>query len=136
MIRVSLLLIPAWLALVSGCGGGTATVGEVPCSPAKGSLFIGEKPAAGATLICIPKTEASGSLTPRPRATVGEDGSFALSTFGTGDGAPVGEYGLMIFWPGNDSDDRLNGRYDSPAKTKQTVTIAAGNNDLPPIKLK
>lgn len=137
MIRVCHLLIPVWLGFVSGCGGGSSsTVGAVPCHPAKGSLFIGDKPAVGATLICVPKNEAPGSMTPRPRATVGEDGAFVLSTFGTDDGAPVGEYGLMVYWPGNDSDDRLNGRYDSPAKTKQSVTIAAGNNDIPPIKLK
>jgi hypothetical protein len=33
---------------------------------------------------------------PAPRATVGEDGTFALSTFEPGDGAPTGKYRIAI----------------------------------------
>ena len=136
MVRPCILLFTFCLPFLTGCGDSSPPVASVPCHLAKGTLIIGDKPAAGATIILVPKTEIAGSTTPRPQGKVDDNGTFQLSTFGTNDGAPAGEYGLIVFWPGNDSDDRLNGRYDTPAETKQTVKIAEGTNDIPPIKLK
>ena len=125
MIRHCVLLLSFCLLLLVGCGDAAPpSVATVPCHLAKGTLTIGDKPAVGAMLILVSKSETAGAPTHRPRATVGESGTFQLSTFGTNDGAPVGDYGIIVHWPGNDSDDRLNGRYDSPAKTKQNLKIA------------
>lgn len=120
---------------LASCTPSPPTLEKVPCHPANGSLSIGGKHAKGATIILVPKNEPPGSKVPRPRATVGEDGKFALSTFGKEDGAPPGEYGIIVFWPGNEQDDQLNGRYNAPAKTAKTLTIVAGKNELPAIKL-
>jgi len=136
VVRYCSLFLFLGTALLAGCGGSSSGISRVPCHPAKGSLFIGDKPATGASVFFVPTKETPESQTPRPRGTVGADGTFRLSTFDTDDGAPAGEYGLIIFWPGQETDDRLNGRYDSPEKSKQTVKIAVGSNEIPPIKLK
>lgn len=135
MARRSILFIPALLAFCLGCGGSSAGLVPLPCHPAAGSLFIGGKPAAGATIVFRPTVETPDMQVPYPRATIGPDGTFQLSTYGANDGAPVGEYGFTVAWAGDEGGDRLKGKYESPEKTAKTVKIVAGDNKLPPIKL-
>jgi hypothetical protein len=117
------------------CTPSPPTLEKVPCHPASGKLSIGGRIPKGATILFVPVNEPADSKIPRPRATIGENGTFSLSTFGKEDGAPPGEYGIIVFWPGNEMDDQLQGRYSSPEKTAKKLTIVAGKNDLPEIKL-
>ncbi|WP_149108544.1 hypothetical protein [Limnoglobus roseus] len=129
------LLLPALFSLscLPGCGPTpTSNVPTAACYPARGQLTVAGKPAVGATIILVPANATDA----RPRATVGPEGKFTLSTFATNDGAPAGEYGLIVFWKGAEVDDQLNGRYSTPEKTNQKVTIADGKPELPPIQLK
>ena len=108
---------------------------KTPCFPASGSLTIGNEQAKGALIIFVPKNEVGEAKLPRPRATVANDGTFKLSTFATNDGAPAGDYGVIVLWPGNETDDRLDGRYNAPEKTAVTVKIASSPTEIPAIKL-
>ncbi|HVL14005.1 MAG TPA: hypothetical protein VM529_15660 [Gemmata sp.] len=96
------------------------------------------KPAVGAFVLFIPALESANSPDPRPRATVGDDGSFRLSTYGTEDGAPAGDYLVTVTWPldGRDDEDKLQGRYRDRAKSGLKATVKEGSNDIPAFKLK
>jgi len=101
-------------------------------------VLVNNQPAVGAFVLFIPKAEPDPPVHPRPRATVGEDGSFVLFTYNEEDGAPEGEYWVAIRWKveGKDDKDRLGDRYIDPEKTKLKATVKAGKNDLPPFQLK
>jgi len=119
----------------AGCTG-VPSEPTVPCYPASGSLTIANKAAKGATIIFVPKNEPPDTKILRPRANVNDDGTFKIRTFGIDDGAPAGEYGMIVIWPGNEKDDQLDGRYSTPAQTALTVKIAEGTNEIPPLKLR
>ncbi|MFO0928586.1 MAG: hypothetical protein U0736_16450 [Gemmataceae bacterium] len=68
----------------------------------------------------------------RPVATTQADGSFRLTTYVAGDGAPPGEYAVTLIWPDESLPidecvelvhDRLKGRYSDPATTPLRITI-------------
>ena len=69
------------------------------------------------------------------------DGTFTLTTYAAGDGAPEGGYQVLLLWPAEAKEgeeepepDRLLGWYDV-ARSKLTVRVRAGENDLPPFNL-
>jgi hypothetical protein len=77
------------------------------------------------------------------------DGTFFVNTFGGGDGAPAGQYKVLMSWAapptrgGGDRDggpppgaDRFQGRYNNLEKTPFTVDVKSGTNELPPFELK
>jgi hypothetical protein len=82
---------------------------------------------------------------PHPTGTVAEDGSFTLTSRETDDGAPVGDYVVVVVWPdisakGSDGikqhlRDRLRGAYSNPDNSPLHAQVAKGDNDLPPFEL-
>jgi hypothetical protein len=109
-------------------------------------LFDGNKPPPeGAFVVfrpvkAMPLLEKTGG---NPRGIVGKDGKFKLTTQRPDDGAPAGEYEVIITWhktqegSSEDGPDLLKGRYRDPAQSRlPKITIQEGNNELPPIKLK
>ena len=100
--------------------------------------MVNGKPAVGAFVLFIPALESANSPDPRPRATVGDDGSFRLSTYGTEDGAPAGDYLVTVTWPldGRDDEDKLRGRYAEPGRSKLKATVKEGPTEVPPFRLK
>jgi len=112
----SLVLLLLALACAS-CGREKKAV-----SPVRGKVFYQKKPAAGAIVFLHPveKADPADSPDPFPRGVVGPDGSFEITTFAPGDGAPPGEYTATVVWKGpsryGDSQDTnlLPMRYMSP----------------------
>jgi hypothetical protein len=115
------------------------------CYPVKGQLFVKSQPAAGATVIFHPEgstpEEWAGGF---PRAQVTADGSFELATYGDKDGAPAGDYKVLVTWTqsgGNEESedtqmlDRLGGRYSNHSASKLRATVKNGPTELPPIQL-
>ena len=109
-------------------------------------LFEGNKlPPEGAFVVFkpvkeMPQLQKTGG---NPRGTVGKDGKFKLTTHRPDDGAPVGEYEIIITWhrpnegEGDDGPDLLRGRYRDPAKSRlPRMIVKEGSNELPPIKLR
>lgn len=121
------------LALLAGCGDGRPRV-----YPVTGRLTVKGKPADGAVVRLYP----AGGGPHMPAGVVQPDGSFALTTFDPGDGAPAGEYKVTVTWrPAKkstmdpDGPDKLAGKYADPAGSKLAATVALGPTDLPPIAL-
>jgi hypothetical protein len=102
------------------------------------------EPTAGAFVIFHPM-DADGSDPNKPSAYVEDDGSFSLTTYKAGDGAPAGEYVVTIEWkpriksafdPNRHGKDRLDGRYSNVTRSKLRFTVEKKPaNDLPPIHL-
>lgn len=135
IVRRSLATLLA-IPLFAGCGGDARR----PAHSVNGTLLIGGKPAAGAHLIFHPVEE--GRIA-RAVGITKPDGSFRLTTYQSGDGAPQGEYAVTIFWPdpslpaddceGGDlvkNHDLLCGLYASAAKTPLRATIGSESNEI------
>ena len=82
-------LFGAALALMPLACSGEHT--RKPTFAVTGKVTINGKPAEYATVVLHP----AGPIGPndaKPRGKVGADGEFTLSTYGTNDGAPAGDY--------------------------------------------
>jgi hypothetical protein len=122
------------VSLVAGCSKSEATV---PVHPVSGQVLFNGKPAAHASVIFHPKAGAEG--VPVPRANADAQGNFTLSTYGVGDGAPLGEYAVTVelrplvkkdgeFETGPNIIPR---QYSTPQTTKITTRVAEGTNNVP-----
>src|SRR5262245_38294847 len=104
---------------LGGCGGARTTV-----YPVTGQVLVKGKPADGAFLVFHP-TGGGHKDTPRPYATADAGGTFRLTTYESGDGAPAGSYRVTVVWRPKpkstieaEGPDRRNGRYGDAAKSK------------------
>jgi hypothetical protein len=117
------------------------------CYPVKGSLFVKGKPAEGALVTLQPKEVGNPNDWPSgfPRAHVAADGKFEVETYKEKDGAPTGEYIVLVSWeipnppdPRKDDPgvtDKLGRRYSNSSTSTLTAKIEAGPTELPPIRL-
>ena len=142
-----------WLALGICVASAGCESGVLPVHTVAGTVLFRGEPAAGALVIFHPKQAQNPNEVKRPSARVGDDGTFALTTRQSGDGAPTGEYGVSIVWFDDEgrqessgafgapqenagNPDRLKGKYANPANSGlATVTIGEGHNELPPFNL-
>ncbi len=120
--------------------------GKVARVPVQGTVLVKGAPAAGARIVFYPKDDSlKGAGMPTPGGTTEEDGTFQLTSFEPGDGAPVGDYKVTIVWreeiPEGESldtfqpKDRLSGRYASAEKSGLEITVPEGGGTLPPIEI-
>ena len=144
MLRAIALVL--WCGLVLCLGACTKESGPIKkvCYPVKGKLMIGEQPAAGAMVIFHPEggvpEEWTGGY---PRGTVGADGTYELGTYGDKDGAPAGEYRVLVSWTqsGNEETedtqmvDKLKGRFSDPTRSTLKAKVDAGPTEVPVIKV-
>jgi hypothetical protein len=135
----------ATLAL-SGCGDG-----RIATYPVTGKVLINGRPAEGAVVVFCPVEPSAEVEHLRPAGMADASGQFTLTTFEPSDGAPVGQYKVLVKWPApspatddrdarpgraNKGPDRLRGKYYSIETTPLAVTIEEQSNDLPPFELK
>ena len=131
----------------ASCGG--ASKARKPTFPVEGQIYWkNEKtPAAQALVVFRPVRDDHPENWPEgfPRATVGGDGTFKLMTYAEADGAPEGEYAVLVTWPrtqakaaaedadpesgGDDNEDRLQGAYNDHAQPRWKKHVKAGSND-------
>lgn len=126
----------AWLVgflCVAGCGGGD----KPTLYPVRGKVMNGSSPAEGASVVFKPVT-ANAQLN-NPTGVVAADGTFTLNTYPHGDGAPAGEYVVLVEWfPPNARDtnnpkNKLPEKYAFADKTPlPKVTVKPGANELEP----
>jgi hypothetical protein len=101
-----------------------------------------DQPAVGAIIIFHP-VDSSDPDPARPIGNVGQDGTFTLTTYEKGDGAPAGEYIATIEWPTQgegfgkaQGPDRLKGQMNNKATSKLRFKVESqSDNVLEPIKL-
>lgn len=131
------------LAIALACSSSGCSPGGLPrktCYPVSGQLFVADQPAVGALIYFQPQdgSDPEEWTSGFPRATVAADGAFQVSTYGELDGAPAGEYVLLVEWraaaardEGGDSEeesassDRLGRRFMDPATSPLRVTVTA-----------
>jgi hypothetical protein len=124
------------LFAIGGCGDAPA----VPLYPASGRVLVDGRTAAGVEVRLHPADRTDDLDAAVPFAATGEDGGFRLGTKVKGDGAPAGRYRATLTWPDgppgpSPRGDLLGGRYRD-AKSGIEVTIAAGDNAIPPFEVK
>lgn len=137
-----LSILTASLVMLSAIGCGETST-DIPVHPARGTATYRNKPLAGAIVSLHPKGEVAAADA-RPSATVQPDGTFELTTFRSGDGAPEGEYVATLHWfrPVNQNGEVRPGpnvlpkKYASAVSSDIQVRIEAGSNELPPIQLR
>ncbi|MEW4486976.1 hypothetical protein AB1L42_02785 [Thalassoglobus sp. JC818] len=134
--RLSVSLLAVTLVFTVGCGKADW---QADTYPAMGTLTINGETPVGALVELHPKGEATDVRNSLPWGLVEEDGTFTLSTYEMGDGAPPGEYAVTIKWsPDVNSPtlaDRLNGAFREPGQSQWTVTIAEEDNEIPAIEI-
>lgn len=104
-----------------------------------GRLLVGNRPAANAQ-IAFHRIAESTTKAILCVGTTGADGSFQLTTYKLGDGAPAGEYVVTAIWPDTSipkdecvdvsAHDRFNGRYSDPGKSQLRATVRLGVNEV------
>ena len=121
----------------------------------KGRILARGQPASHAKVFLVP-LGVDDVDTLRPRGTTAQDGTFTLSTYEPGDGAPAGEYAVGIAWRGPQKSgaaeeppppekdygkeegriDFFKGRYKDPRKPGLQVNVKAEPTTLDEIDLK
>lgn len=133
-----------WAALGTLVAMGCGQSGRKPVYPVTGEVFYkGKKPCVGALVVFHP-LGTTGLAVDRPHGTVQGNGSFTLSTFGEGDGAPEGEYGVTIVWQRppktaasgdlaqrRTGPDLLRGRYADPKNPRLKARVEKRPTTLP-----
>jgi hypothetical protein len=140
----STVTIAVVVFLVGGCENK-----DRPYKQARGQVFVGGQAAEGALVTLVPINDPDNPDR-KPSGTVGPDGSFTLSTYEsatreTHDGAPPGEYVILITWhpqPNRETlnqesqaIDRLAGRYKDSRTSPLRADIKDDPTELPPINL-
>lgn len=122
--------------MAASCGSGPKLY------PVKGKVLYQDQPAEGATVVFHPKNRPADA--PKPSGTVGADGSFTLSTYPHGEGAPPGEYLVLVSWYPPDArtaenpesaKSKLPELYGNAATSPLTATVGTGPTELEPFRL-
>lgn len=142
--RILISLTPVVsIFLSSGCGSSTETAGP-DRYPATGFLKFQGKPASGAMLRFIPVRRGGGIASTDGisglAAIAAADGSFTVMSGDGKEGAPEGEYKLLVLWldepPGGGLPvDRLRGKYFDEAKPVALLVVKPESNDWGNIEL-
>ena len=141
-VRTFLLLLMIFVVSL-GCGGSEPPFRKAT-SPAKGTVTVdGLPPGSGIQVQCHP-VGAPDTEHPTVSSTETDPaGKFAISTYESGDGLPVGDYTLTFTWQefnvisrSYSGEDKLNGRYIDPATSTIKLTVKEGEeNDMGVIAL-
>ena len=133
--------------LIVGFGSSSCSAKKgQPVFPVHGKVFFDGEPATGALVIFHPVNHHDPEEG-KPRAVVEKDGSFAVTTYAAGDGAPAGEYAVSIRWKTKTVKHptrkgfpmkvatNFPERYQDPKTSRLVVRIQEGSNELPPFDL-
>ena len=109
---------------------------KVAVHPVSGKISVGGEAPLGAQIVLHGATAEGQKFV--PAATVEKDGSFKISSYGSGDGAPEGEYTATIAWfkvteDGARGPDVVPAKYGKKETSPIKISVKPGNNDVPPI---
>jgi hypothetical protein len=135
------LLLGLGLAMLFclACGSGKRKL-----YPVRGKVVCDGKPAEDA-IVTLHALDASQPMAQVPTGRVKADGSFAIGTYEPEDGAPPGDYKVIIIWLPPDAlarispDGRLPNKlpdlYSDAKTTPLKIHVDEGPNELPPYDL-
>ncbi len=118
--------------------------GDVPVFPVFGSLTFDGQPLARAVVTLTPVNLPAGTTweAPGTGGVTDDNGEFELSTYSHGDGAPEGEYFVMVSCEdrtvarsGGEYPELLPEKYQNPVDSGLKVTIRDGENDFLELQL-
>src|SRR5262245_1819666 len=120
-IRTSRNVLRLWfvvsgIVVLTGCGSD----GRLPTSPVTGKVTFDGKPSANAEIWLVPKSEEvkNAKMTIRPYAKTKADGTLTVTSYFVDDGAPVGEYALMVVPAESRADTEEDRATDTPSERK------------------
>lgn len=127
------------LTLATGCGSKAPWEKVVPVS---GTIKFKGQPIPGALVILVPKDKEVPDKI-RPTGVADGSGDFELATYSEADGAPEGDYDVVVTWHplvdngGSPSrgPNQLPEKYSKVETSLLTVHIDAGETELKPIDL-
>lgn len=132
------------LSLVATCMFALTTLGcgesWLEVVPASGTVKVDGKAPEGAHIVLHPKTPV-GTDPIAPTATVKPDGSYVITTYQAGDGAPPGEYVATVQWYQIDKDgivgpNVIPKEYSTPQTSPIKVTVKSdGPTTIEPIAI-
>jgi hypothetical protein len=143
---MQLALLGAMLLVAAGCGTAQDS-NRLPVYPATGKISVKGSAPEGAYIALYSKTKikAPNGQEVVPTAQVKPDGTFELSSYAAGDGAPPGEYIVTVQWHktikpvGGDptlGPNLVPTQYSKPQTSPVVVTIAEQPNELKTIVIK
>ncbi len=137
----SLTLLTALTPALIGCGRSEP---RVPVVAVTGKVsFQGQAP-SGAQIVLHPVSPKADSQV-APSGTVKDDGTFQISAYDQGDGAPPGEYVATIQWfkvvasaegAGGRGPNDLPAAYADPATSPIKVKVENSATQLDPIEIR
>ena len=135
LLLVSVLILV--LTTLTGCGSGQP--GQLKVYQATGSVKYQGQPIENALLFFRPKDKSIPDDV-RPHALTDKGGHFDLGTYTDNDGAPAGEYDVIVTWrPLVDKEpgpNQLPERYSKFETSQLIVQVKAEDlNDLQPLQL-
>jgi hypothetical protein len=131
----------AWLGVAVLACAGCSNADKL--YPVSGKVTYRGSPAAGAAIFFC-RRGADPLNEPTIMGVAREDGTFTLVCGARGEGAPSGEYDVLIEWkqnpPGGRGQmsrrpDRLKGRYADPKHPRFQAVVKAETNELPAFEL-
>lgn len=98
--------------------------------PVRGEIYVDGNPADKVQVLANPDGGMDLQQPTLTQATTLEDGSFELSTYAYGDGAPIGSYKLTFTWQNYSpmagsfqGPDKLKGTYSDPESAEFSLVI-------------
>ena len=133
--RLLLLSIVCMVGSTIGCNRET----KLPTHKVTGKVTKKGVGLPNATVIFHAKNPPAGFI--KPRAISDANGEFTLTTYESGDGAPIGDYEVTLEqWLYNNPEvgatNRLPSKFGSPATSGIQVKVAANVNALSPFEVR
>jgi hypothetical protein len=133
-------------AILLCCVASGCREGKIATYPVTGSVTVGGKPFLGARVMLVPVGGSEKFQKERPLGFTDAAGQFQLTTFVAGDGAPAGDYQVMVRAADPDprkpeqlqayrGRPRIDPKYSSPETSGLTAKVDAAPTQLPPFAL-
>ena len=102
------------------------------------TVLVNGQPASQANVV-FHHVDKWGDRSIVPQAWTDDEGRFVLSTYDVEDGAPAGDYQVVVTWPAYKlktlGPDKLGGKYAKAETSGLKAHIDQGKNELPPFNL-
>ena len=130
---LAVAMLPA-VVVLNGCNEA-----RVPVYPVTGKVTFQGKPAAGAQVVLNPVHPPAGDVV-APLGVANNDGTFSITVYEPGDGAPQGEYVATVQWfkmVGQASGPNiLPKQYANPATSPVKLHVADRPVQIPTIAIR
>ncbi len=101
--------------------------------PVTGKILVDGKPVADIAIRCVDQAGFDRKNPTTSHTFTKPDGSFAISTYKSGDGVPVGDYVITLEWGQRNlismqygGPDKLNGKYADPKTSEIKFSVKPG----------